>query len=253
MTQHGNRHDISLPSITSPKGQFALNYARYAKAINNPEVAMLVRERMSQTPSTCTPDTSVTEALRLMKERKVRRLPVLDSHNKLVGIASEKDLLYASPSPVSSLSVWEMNYLLAKLKVEEVMTRRVITVTEDTPLEDAARSMVDNKIGGLPVMRGETMVGIVTETDLFKTFLELLGARQPGVRVTALVSGAKGTLAKITNAIFGAGGDIVAFTQSRDATQTRWEVTAKVEDVSKDKLVEALKPVVQVILDVREE
>ena len=214
---------------------------------------MLVRERMIQTPATGTPDMSVTEALRMMKEKKIRRLPVLDSHGKLVGIVSDKDLLYASPSPVTSLSVWEMNYLLAKLKVEEVMTHKVLTVTEDTPLEDAARIMADNKIGGLPVMRGETMVGIVTETDLFKTFLELLGARQPGVRVTALIAGAKGTLAKITNAIFSAGGDIVAFTQSKDATQTRWEVTLKVEDVSKDKLVEVLKPVVQVILDVRED
>ncbi len=88
---------------------------------------MLVRERMTQTPSTCTPDMSVTEALRLMKEKKIRRLPVLDSHGKLVGIVSDKDLLYATPSPVTSLSVWEMNYLLAKLKVEEVMTHQVIT------------------------------------------------------------------------------------------------------------------------------
>ena len=213
---------------------------------------MLVRERMVPTPSTCGPDMSVTEALRLMREKKIRRLPVLDSRGKLVGIVSDKDLLYASPSPVSSLSVWEMNYLLAKLKVEEVMTRAVITVTEETPLEEAARIMADNKIGGLPVMRGEMMVGIVTETDLFKTFLELLGARQPGVRVTALIAGEKGTLAKITNAIFGVGGNIVAFSQSKDTSRTRWEVTFKVEDVSRDKLVEALKPVVQVILDVRE-
>jgi acetoin utilization protein AcuB len=195
---------------------------------------------------------SVTEALRLMRERKIRRLPVLNSRGQLVGIVSDKDLLYASPSPVSSLSVWEMNYLLAKLKVEEVMTRTVITVTEETPLEEAARIMADNKIGGLPVMRGDKLVGIITETDLFKTFLELLGARQPGVRVTALVAGEKGTLARITNAIFGAGGNIVAFSQSKDASRTRWEVTFKVEDVAQDKLIEALKPVVQNILDVRE-
>jgi acetoin utilization protein AcuB len=213
---------------------------------------MLVRERMSQEPVTITPDVSVTDALRLMRERKVRRLPVLDSHGKLVGIVSDQDLLYASPSPVSSLSVWEMNYLLARLKVEEVMTRKVITVTEDTPLEEAARIMADNKIGGLPVMRDDKLVGIVTETDLFKIFLELLGARQSGVRVTALISGAKGTLAKITNAIFGAGGNILAFSQSMDATGTRWQVTFKVQDVPRDQLVEVIRPVVENILDVRE-
>jgi acetoin utilization protein AcuB len=213
---------------------------------------MLVRERMSKNPVTTTPDTSVTDALRLMREKKVRRLPVMDAHGKLVGIVADQDLLYATPSPVSSLSVWEMNYLLAKLKVEEVMTRQVITVVEDTPVEDAARIMVDNKIGGLPVMRDGQLAGIVTETDLFKVFLELLGARQPGVRVTALIPGVKGTLAKITNAIFGAGGNILGFSQSRDATGTRWQVTVKVEDVAKDKLVEVLRPVVQEIVDVRE-
>ncbi len=213
---------------------------------------MLVQERMSREPVTITSDVSVTDALRLMRERKVRRLPVLDSHGKLVGIVSDQDLLYASPSPVSSLSVWEMNYLLARLKVEEVMTRKVITVTEDTPLEEAARIMADNKIGGLPVMREDKLVGIVTETDLFKAFLELLGARQPGVRVTALISGVKGTLAKITNAIFGAGGNILAFSQSMDATGTRWQVTFKVQDVPRDQLVEAIRPVVENILDVRE-
>jgi acetoin utilization protein AcuB len=207
---------------------------------------------MTQNPVTITPGVSVTEALSLMREKKIRRAPVLDHHGKLVGIVSEKDLLYASPSPVSSLSVWEIHYLLARLKVEEVMTKQVITITEDTPLEEAARIMADNKIGGLPVIRDEALVGIVTETDLFKIFLELLGARQPGVRVTALIPSVKGTLAKITSAIFGAGGNILALGTSKDATGTRWEVTVKVEDVAKDKLVQVLKPVVQEILDVRE-
>ncbi len=213
---------------------------------------MLVRERMSQNPVTTGPDTSVTEALRLMREKKVRRLPVIDAQGKLVGIVSDKDLLYATPSPVTSLSVWEMNYLLAKLKVSEVMTRRVITVNEDTPLEEAARIMADNKIGGLPVVRGDQLAGIVTETDLFKTMMELLGARQHGVRLTALTSGAKGTLARITTAIAGAGGNILAFSQSHDATGECWQVTIKVEDVPQDKLVEVVKPVVQDIVDVRE-
>jgi acetoin utilization protein AcuB len=213
---------------------------------------MLVRERMSQEPVTITSDVSVTDALRLMRERKVRRMPVLDSHGKLVGIVSDQDLLYASPSPVSSLSVWEMNYLLARLKVEEVMTRKVITVTEDTPLEEAARIMADSKIGGLPVMREDRLVGIITETDLFKAFLEMLGARQAGVRVTALIPSAKGTLAKIANAIFGVGGDIIALSASPDASGTRWQVTFKVQDVPRDQLVEAIRPVVENILDVRE-
>ncbi len=213
---------------------------------------MLVRERMSREPVTIAPDVSVSDALRLMHERKVRRLPVLDSHGKLVGIVADQDLLYASPSPVSSLSVWEMHYLLARLKVEEVMTHKVITVEEDTPLEEAARIMADNKIGGLPVLCEGKLVGIVTETDLFKIFLELLGARQPGVRVTALIPDTKGTLAKITNAIFGAGGNIMAFGVTCDASGARWQVTLKVQDVPRVQLVEAIRPFVEDILDVRE-
>jgi len=213
---------------------------------------MLVRDRMSKSPVTTTPDTSVTDALRLMRESKVRRLPVMDAHGKLVGIVADQDLLYASPSPVSSLSVWEMNYLLAKLKVEEVMTRQIITVTEDTPLEEAARIMVDNKIGGLPVVRDGQLAGIITETDLFKIFVALLGGRSKGVRVTAYIPGVKGTLAKITNAIAGVGGNILAFSQSLDASGKRWQVMVKVEDVPKDKLIEVMKPVVQEIVDVRE-
>jgi acetoin utilization protein AcuB len=154
---------------------------------------MFVREVMSAKPVTVTADTSVPEALRLMREKKVRRLPVLDSKGKLVGIVSDKDLLHASPSPATTLAVWEISELLAKLKVEKVMSRRLITVTEETPLEDAARIMADRKIGGLPVMRGEQLAGIITETDLFKVLLNLMGARRPGCCVTVSSPGAKGT------------------------------------------------------------
>jgi acetoin utilization protein AcuB len=213
---------------------------------------MLVRERMTPNPITISPDTSVRDALHLMREKKIRRLPVIDERGQLAGIVSEKDLLYASPSPVTSLNVWEVHDLLYKLTVQKVMTTRVITVSENQPVEDAARIMEDAKVGGLPVMRGKTLVGIITESDLFKAFLQFLGGRRPGVRVTAMIPNAKGTLAKITNAISGAGGDIVglAFSESPDAAQ--WEIAVKVQDVPQSKLVDALKPVVSDILDVRE-
>jgi acetoin utilization protein AcuB len=215
---------------------------------------MFVREYMTPNPITITTDVSVPQALRIMRDKKVRRLPVLDKHGKLVGIVSDKDLLHASPSPATSLAVWEMNELLAKLKVKKVMTRKVITVTEEMPLEEAARIMVDRKIGGLPVMRERTLAGIITETDLFKVLLEMLGGRRPGVRVAVTVPGAKGTLVKVTNAVFGAGGDIVGLgvTEVSGSRGLQWEVMLKVQDSSRDKLVEALKPVVDEILEVRE-
>ena len=215
---------------------------------------MLVRERMTVHPVTITQDTSVPDALRIMRERKVRRLPVLDSHGHLVGIVSDKDLLHAAPSPATTLAIWEITDLLAKLKVSKIMTREVITVTEDTPLEEAACLMADHKIGGLPVMREKTLVGIITETDLFKSLLELMGGRRPGVRMTVLVQGVKGTLAKVTEAIFGVGGNIVGLgiLEMTSTSSPQWEIMLKVQDVDADTLVAAVRPVVSEIVDVRQ-
>jgi acetoin utilization protein AcuB len=213
---------------------------------------MLVKERMTTNPVLCSPDLPVGEALAQMKKQRIRRMPVIDKHGHLIGIVSEKDLLLASPSPATSLSVWEITYLVSKIKIQDVMTRKVITVQEDTPLEDAARIMADNKIGGLPVVNADNaVIGIITETDLFKTFLELLGARKPGVRVTTTVLDKKGQLAKITQAVSSAGGDIIALVEV-PSTASNYEVMLKVTDVPKDKLVEILKPLVVEIKDVRE-
>jgi len=215
---------------------------------------MFVRDHMTTNPITIAPDTSVPDALRLMREKKVRRLPVLDRKGNLVGIVSDKDLLHASPSPVTSLAVWEITDLMSKLKVEKVMARKVITIEDDCPLEEAARIMTDQAIGGLPVMRGASLVGIITESDLFKVLLELLGGRRPGVRVTVSAPGVKGTLAKITNAIFNAGGNIVGLgtDEIADTSGKRWEILFKVQDAPKDKLVETIQPLVDEVLDVRE-
>jgi acetoin utilization protein AcuB len=208
---------------------------------------------MTRNPFTATPDMPVSEALGVMRREKVRRLPVLNKpHGKLVGIISEKDLLYASPSPATSLSMWEINYLLAKLQVREVMTEPVITVSEGEPLENAARIMVDNKIGGLPVMRKETLVGIITETDLFKIFIELFGAREKGVRVTMLIPTTKGELAKITTEIANRNGNIIALGTFLGNDPTNSLCTIKVEGISADELVTALTPLVQEIIDARE-
>lgn len=214
---------------------------------------MLIRQAMTRRPVTIPTDMSVSDALKLMHEKKVHRLPVLDRHGKLVGIVAESDLLYASPSPATSLSIWEIHSLLAGLTVEKVMTRKLITVSEDTTVEEAAQTMLAHSIGGLPVVRNKELVGIVTETDLFKVFISMLGGYRPGVRVYAMVPGAKGTFAKITEAIYKAGGDIVGlgFREGSDLPGALWEMTVKVQDVSKSKLVEVLKPVVNKIKDVR--
>jgi acetoin utilization protein AcuB len=193
----------------------------------------------------------IIDALNLMKREHIRRTPVVKD-GKLVGIVSDKDLLNASPSPATTLSIWEINYHLSKITVEEIMTKEVITVSEDTPIEQAARIMADNKIGGLPVMRDGKVVGIITETDLFKLFLELLGAREEGIRVTLLAPDVPGELAKITKAIADAGGNIVALGTFAGEDPSTKTITIKVQGVAKDKMEEILKPLVEKIEDLRE-
>ena len=172
-------------------------------------------------------------------------------HGKLVGIVSEKDLLHATPSGATTLSVWELNYLLSKIQVKDVMTRKVITITVDTPIEEAARLMADNKIGGLPVMRDDKLVGIITETDLFKIFLEMLGARQKAVRLSVLVPNQAGEIAKISQAIFQRGGNIIALGTFAGEDPSNSLVTLKVAGPSLDELRAIVGPIVLRLTDIR--
>ena len=212
---------------------------------------MLVGELMPQPVITISPHLPVVDAISLMKREKIRRTPVVRD-GKLVGIVSDKDLLNASPSTATSLSVWEMNYLLTKITVRDVMTRQVLTVLEDTAIEQAAKIMVDNKIGGLPVMRGDAVVGIITETDLFKILLEMTGARQDGVRVTALVHEQRGQLARLTQAIFEAGGNFVAFVQFSDENASNRLLTFKVAGMPVELVKQVVGSLVEELVDVRE-
>lgn len=212
---------------------------------------MLVREWMSRQPVTITTDTSITEALRVMRQKQVRRLPVLDEAGSMVGIVSESDLLYASPSPVTSLSIYEMHDLLTRLKVSELMAQDVITISADTPLEEAARIMADSKIGGLPVVEDGRLVGIITETDIFKVFLEMLGARESGLRITLEHPERKGEMARITSTIAELGGNILALGSVMTDDPTTSIVTFKVEDVSSEELQAAMRDLGLNILDIR--
>lgn len=212
---------------------------------------MLIGERMSHPIISIAPDMPVHDALDMFKRERIRRAPVV-KEGKLIGIVSDKDLLNASPSPASSLSIWEMNYLLSKITVSEVMTKKVLTVAEDTPIEEAARIMADNKIGGLPVLRDGHVVGIITETDLFKIFLEFMGAREKGVRVTALIEEKPGQLAKITNAIAAAGGNFIAFGQFTGEDPSNRLVTFKVTGLKKEDVKKAISDIAKEVWDIRE-
>jgi acetoin utilization protein AcuB len=186
-----------------------------------------------------------------MRREHVRRLPVVNKRGQLVGIVTETDLAKASPSQATSLAIWEIRELVGKVKVEDIMTKEVVTISDDTAIEDAARVMTDSKISGLPVLHDGKLVGLITETDLFKVFLELFGARDAGVRITVEVPREPGQLAKLTRAIFELGGDIVALGTFLGETTDTGQITVKVDGVPLDTLVDAIIPNVTRIVDVR--
>ncbi|MEZ4705913.1 MAG: CBS domain-containing protein [Caldilineaceae bacterium] len=133
---------------------------------------MLVKEYMTSPAVTISAKMGIQEGLKMMHEGGFRRLPVVDEHGKLAGIVSERDLLHASPSQATSLSIWELNYLLSKVQIKEIMTKNVMVTRPDAALESAAGIMLDNKIGGLPVVdEHNKVIGIITESDIFKAFL----------------------------------------------------------------------------------
>lgn len=212
---------------------------------------MVVADVMTKNPLFVHPDLSVHEARALIKREKFGRLPVLDKDNKLVGIVTERDLINASPSVASTLDMYEMSYLLSKLKVEKVMQRKVITVTEDVVVEEAARIMVDNEISALPVMRSDVLVGIVSDGDLFRLFINLFGARKEGVRITLLVPDKRGELKCISEVIASHGGDVQALLISDGRDLTNKTCLLKVGNMTKEDLVEAVRAYSLEILDVR--
>jgi acetoin utilization protein AcuB len=211
---------------------------------------MFVGERMKRPVIAVSPETNVHDALHLMRSEGFRRAPVV-SHGRLVGIVSMKDLLNASPSQATTLSVWELNYLLSKLTVEPIMTRDVYTVTEDTPIEEAARIMADQRVGGLPVIRGGEVVGIITETDLFKILLELMGARDTGVRCEVRVLDEPGMLAKLTHAIASVGGNILALGTFAGESPGHSIVTFKVSGLTPEEVRKQVSPVVERVVNIQ--
>lgn len=157
---------------------------------------MFVRMWMTKDVITVSPDMPIMEARDVMKQHMVRRLPVVKDE-KLLGIVTQGDIQEAGPSGATSLSIWELNYLLARITVKEIMTPadELVTVSPDEPIEQAAHLMRKNKVGGLPVVQDtDKLVGIITESDIFDVFIELLGVRREGTRLTLELADRPGAL-----------------------------------------------------------
>ena len=166
---------------------------------------MFVINRMTKNPKTVTADTKVDEVAHLMKKHNFRRLPVVDD-GKLVGFLSDSDLMRVAPSSATTLSRYEINSLLAKICVRDIMKKDVVSVNVDATIEEAALIMYKNKIGGMPVVSNMgAVVGVITETDIFKTFVDVMGLADGKTRITLEVTDKIGVVKDIAE-IFGQAG-----------------------------------------------
>ena len=211
---------------------------------------MTVSKNMTINPVTTTPDMGVFEAFELMKNEGVQRLPVLDNDGHLVGIISEKNITSAAAD--REVSIVEFALLLSKIKVGDVMTKEVITVSVDDPVELAARKMSDNDISILPVVDNNgKLVGVVSRSDLFRLLLELFGTRHYGIRVTFRIKDQKGVIAKLAIALEKIGANIVSI-GNLDSDQGYSTIIMKINGVDESLIKDTLSPLVDGNLDIRE-
>ncbi|VPF13151.1 CBS domain containing protein [Streptococcus pneumoniae] len=161
---------------------------------------MAVKDFMTRKVVYISPDTTVSHAADLMREQGLHRLPVIEN-DQLVGLVTEGTIAQASPSKATSLSIYEMNYLLNKTKVKDVMIRDVVTVSGYASLEDATYLMLKNKISILPVVDNHQVYGVITDRDVFQTFLEIAGYGEEGIRVRFVTEDEVGVLGKIVSLI----------------------------------------------------
>lgn len=166
---------------------------------------MFVKNKMTRNPHTISPDQTIPDAHAIMVENGVKRLPVM-KNNKLVGIVSREDIQSASPSKATTFSVGEITYLLSKTKIKHIMSKKIVTISPDALLEEAATLMRDQRVGFLPVVEDDKLVGIITESDIFDSFIELLGFREKGTRLTIEAIDEPGIMSNLTSIIskFGA-------------------------------------------------
>ena len=203
---------------------------------------MLVERRMKPNPITVSPADSFRRAMTLIRQRGIRHLPVVEG-GQLVGIVTDRDLRQASPSPATSLEIHELHYLLEKITVREIMTTKVHTVTPETPIEEAARLMLQHKIGGLPVLRSGLLVGILTETDILTAFVDLMGLQTDQTRLELVLEDRPGAFLEVCRIIQDQGGDIasVVSATATHAGQEKKVVVFRLEGVHADPLVKSLE------------
>ncbi|NTW04938.1 MAG: CBS domain-containing protein [Peptococcaceae bacterium] len=210
---------------------------------------MFVKDSMTTNPITINSSTPILEAINILKKHKIRQLPVVDN-NKLVGLVSRYDLMTVSPSPASTLSVYEINYLLSKMVVKDCMNRKPITVEPGLSVEEAALVMRDNKLDSLLVMENNQLIGIITESDIFDQLIQIFGFRRPGCRIVVEADDKVGLLADIVDEVRGLGINLIGVALNDKADQ-RIQIMLRVSVTDSSELVGRIKAKGITIIDVR--
>ncbi len=198
------------------RGQWQIKSSDVEKRLHKKGVTqtMRVKNRMTPNPIVAHPKTNYNDALRLMKQNHVKHLPIVDEKGKPVGIVTQTNMAHAAPSPVTTLNVFEIVSYLDNVTMETIMASPVLAVDESCSITNAANFMLTNEIDSLLVMRDDTLVGIITIADIFKTFIEMTGGGQAGSRIEARLPNQKGHLAPFIQALSNAGSYIVSLALS---------------------------------------
>ena len=215
---------------------------------------MFVKFLMNPDPTCGTPDMSAIEAQELMEKQSIRHLPIVDKEKKLVGLVTKSSLKSAIPSDISQFSRFEISYTLSKIKVKSFMVTDVVTIEEDLPIEHAAGVMAERQIGTLPVVSDGELTGIISDSNIFIAMTSLLGAYEPGIRVTVLQPDKSGVVAKLTNAIYEKGGYLaVCVGYYPKNLEGKWISVCKIQNLDQPDIEDIINSLEEAsILDIRQ-
>jgi acetoin utilization protein AcuB len=203
---------------------------------------MKVRDRMSEKVRTVGMDTNINEAFSLMKENNIRRLPVVEK-GKVTGIITLSDLNQAGPSSATTLSIHELNYLLAKTQIKDILSKKqkVITIGPNNYIETAAKLMRQNRVSGLPVVENNQLVGIITETDIFDALIDILGVKKTHSRIDIYTADRPGTIADITSMIAKKGKNILNTVVFFDEKKGKYKMILRIEELDCNDVIKELE------------
>jgi len=203
---------------------------------------MLISNWMTRNVITVQPETSMMKASKLMRENKIRRLPVVDDSGRLVGIVSDRDLKEASPSKATSLDMHELYYLLSEIKVKDIMTRSPFVVRDSETVEKAAVVMMNHRVGGLPVVdEGGKLVGIITDADVFKVLVRITGVTEGGVQLAFLLPTTPGTIKHFMDDLRHFEARVISVLTSYTDVEEGWrKVFIRIHELDKAKLTELI-------------